>query len=350
MRKLLAILFLFPLLCFGQSKTPLLRPLLQSNGDGNQFAWTNLGGIRVVANSVQRPIFENSGDGYRIVPLNNLQGSSLTIGDSSGNTLPDYIPWIGLDWSTNETSFSIIDANGRGVAITATSNTLSTVGDFNFQTPQTMAGAVIRSTFTASPAIDVSQVWNNGATLFKGATFWFTNTASLSGSLLFEVGLGNQSYFKINRDSSITSFGPISASSFTGNGANITALNGTQVTSGTVPIARLGISLGSSFTTLTDGATITWTMDATKDVQNATVTLGGARTLAFSGVAAGMSGRLIVKQDGTGGRSLALPATSKVSPNGTGGVGLTSAGGSIDCLTFFYDGANIFWVADKNFN
>src|SRR4051812_39272773 len=42
MRKLLTILFLFPLLCFGQNKTPLLRPVLQSNGDGGGFAWTNL--------------------------------------------------------------------------------------------------------------------------------------------------------------------------------------------------------------------------------------------------------------------------------------------------------------------
>lgn len=43
MRKLLAILFLFPLLCFGQgSKTPLNRAFLQSNMDGNQLSITNL--------------------------------------------------------------------------------------------------------------------------------------------------------------------------------------------------------------------------------------------------------------------------------------------------------------------
>jgi hypothetical protein len=42
MRKLLAILFLFPLLCFGQSKTPLNKAFLQSNMDGNGLAITNL--------------------------------------------------------------------------------------------------------------------------------------------------------------------------------------------------------------------------------------------------------------------------------------------------------------------
>jgi hypothetical protein len=41
MRKFLAILFLFPLICFGQNKTPLLRPYMQSNGDANGFSWTN---------------------------------------------------------------------------------------------------------------------------------------------------------------------------------------------------------------------------------------------------------------------------------------------------------------------
>src|SRR3954471_23985118 len=44
MRKLLAILFLFPLLCFGQSsKTPLNRSFLQSNMDANGLMITNSG-------------------------------------------------------------------------------------------------------------------------------------------------------------------------------------------------------------------------------------------------------------------------------------------------------------------
>lgn len=62
---------------------------------------------------------------------------------------------------------------------------------------------------------------------------------------------------------------------------------------------------------LTDAATITWTIDPTQTVQLGSVTLGGNRTLAFSGTTTpGMRFDLIVTQDGTGGRTLALPGTS----------------------------------------
>lgn len=104
-----------------------------------------------------------------------------------------------------------------------------------------------------------------------------------------------------------------------------------------------------SFTALTDGATITQTMLATKAVQNATVTLGGNRTLAFSGLAAGMSGVLIVKQDGTGSRTLTLPATSKVVDGGAGAITLTTTASAIDVLSWVYDGTNILWAKGLNF-
>jgi len=54
------------------------------------------------------------------------------------------------------------------------------------------------------------------------------------------------------------------------------------------------------FSSLTDGATITITCSTTKGHQNHFVTLAGNRTLAFSGLTAGMRGTIIVSQDGTG--------------------------------------------------
>lgn len=104
------------------------------------------------------------------------------------------------------------------------------------------------------------------------------------------------------------------------------------------------------FTALVDGATITATADVTKSRQNFTVTLGGNRTLAFSGMAAGMEGNLIVRQDGTGSRTLVLPATSKVISGGSGAVTLTTTASAIDILSFVYDGSNYFWTIGKNFN
>jgi hypothetical protein len=103
----------------------------------------------------------------------------------------------------------------------------------------------------------------------------------------------------------------------------------------------------SSYATLTDGPTITWNLTAT--VNNARVTLGGARTLAITGAVDGMSGTLIVTQDVSGGRTLALPATSRVVNNGGGAVSLSVSGGSIDVLTFVYANVVFYWTYGNNF-
>lgn len=105
-----------------------------------------------------------------------------------------------------------------------------------------------------------------------------------------------------------------------------------------------------AFETLTDGATITLTCDATKAVQNTTVTLAGNRTLAISGAANGMTGAIIVKQDATGSRTLALPAGSIVIDGGSGTITLTTAASAIDVLAWVYDGTNYIWSYGTNFN
>lgn len=99
--------------------------------------------------------------------------------------------------------------------------------------------------------------------------------------------------------------------------------------------------------TLTDGATITWTVTGGN---NATVTIAGNRTLAISGAAAGDYGTLRVVQDATGGRTLTLPGASKVVNGGTGAITLSSAANAIDLLNFYYDGTNYYWSYGVNFN
>jgi hypothetical protein len=112
----------------------------------------------------------------------------------------------------------------------------------------------------------------------------------------------------------------------------------------------LAADFAPAYATLTDGATITLTCAATKVVQNATVTLGGNRTLAIASAANGMTGVLIVKQDGTGSRTLTLPAGSKVIAGGAGAVTLSTAANSIDVLAWVYDGTNYLWTIGKNYN
>lgn len=107
-------------------------------------------------------------------------------------------------------------------------------------------------------------------------------------------------------------------------------------------------ALSPAFETLTDGATITWAF-ANERVRNATVTLGGNRTLAFTGILNGATGVLIVKQDGTGSRTLTLPAGSVVIGGGGGAVTLTTTANAGDVLSFYYDGTNYWWTYGKNF-
>ena len=107
--------------------------------------------------------------------------------------------------------------------------------------------------------------------------------------------------------------------------------------------------LNPPFITLADAATVTWTVSAAQVTQNATVTIAGNRTLAFSGIVAGMNGTLKVIQGTGGSRTLALPAGSKVINGGAGAVVLSTAVSAIDILTWIYDGVNYFWTFGKNY-
>lgn len=102
-------------------------------------------------------------------------------------------------------------------------------------------------------------------------------------------------------------------------------------------------------TALTDAATITWTVNPQTPNQMAKVTLGGNRTLAISGAVAGMQGKLLVKQDGTGSRTLTLPAGSKVAGGGAGAIALTATANATDELIWEYDGTNYFWSSKLNY-
>ncbi len=63
-----------------------------------------------------------------------------------------------------------------------------------------------------------------------------------------------------------------------------------------------------------------------------------------------MYGLLKVVQDGTGSRTLTLPAGSKVI-NGGGGVALlTTTANAVDILTYFYDGSTFWWTIGNNYN
>lgn len=104
-----------------------------------------------------------------------------------------------------------------------------------------------------------------------------------------------------------------------------------------------------TFVALTDAGTIGWTVTGSK-VNNASVTLGGARALTITGAVSGSQGVLIVKQDNTGARTLSLPANSKVVNSGSGTWTPTAAANSIDVLAWIYDGTNYYWTVGKTYS
>lgn len=96
---------------------------------------------------------------------------------------------------------------------------------------------------------------------------------------------------------------------------------------------------------LTDGASIAWNV---ANGAAASVTLGGNRTLANpSGLQAGGTYVLIVKQDATGSRTLAYGSAYKW-PGGTAPT-LSTAANAVDVLTFISDGTALYGVAAKAF-
>jgi hypothetical protein len=94
---------------------------------------------------------------------------------------------------------------------------------------------------------------------------------------------------------------------------------------------------------LTDGSTITWNFNSGA---NATVTLGGARTLAITGMEAGDTGLILVKQDQAGGKTLALPGGSIIV--GGGAYTASAAPGATDILGVYFDGAAYWWTIGYN--
>ena len=140
----------------------------------------------------------------------------------------------------------------------------------------------------------------------------------------------------------------------TGNGGNAATLNpytGQMSVSG-LTAQGYGITspiYASTPQNLTDGATIAWNP---LNGLNASVTLGGDRTLNFSNsLIAGSYGTLVVTQDITGGRTLTLPsAANKVlGSSSTTTIALSTAAGAKDIVNFYYDGTNYFWNVGQGY-
>ncbi len=103
------------------------------------------------------------------------------------------------------------------------------------------------------------------------------------------------------------------------------------------------------FTTLTDGATITWNFgpESANDGKKVQFTLGGNRTLAIANMVDGDIGIMRVVQDGTGSRTLALPANS-FAANGATSLSLSTGANTIDIVVVLRVGSNYYFFVRNN--
>ena len=102
--------------------------------------------------------------------------------------------------------------------------------------------------------------------------------------------------------------------------------------------------------TLTDEAIVKWNL---RKGYNASLILGGNRTLRLDQLTKGDYGTIRLVQDNTGiAHTLTLPTeyTNKVANSGGGVLTLSGgAGGEIDIATFYYDGITLYWTLSTSF-
>jgi hypothetical protein len=148
-----------------------------------------------------------------------------------------------------------------------------------------------------------------------------------------------------NRVAKFTSSADIGNSNINDNGSTITML--THM-SGTTAIFTGNVQIGgqawATQGNLTDGGSIAWNLDTTPNSQ---VTLAGNRALANpTGMKAGGTYYLIIRQDATGNRTLTYGSAYKFA-NTTAPI-LTTTANAVDILTFISDGTNMYGVHTPN--
>lgn len=120
-----------------------------------------------------------------------------------------------------------------------------------------------------------------------------------------------------------------------------------DITAATITAAKMA---PTTFDAQTDAATITWAIASVLNAQ-ATVTLGGNRTLNISNPVVGGNYVFKITQDGTGSRTLTkgTGCTFKELGSSAATFGLSTAANTVDVLTFTFDGTNCYATVGKDY-
>jgi hypothetical protein len=311
---------------------------------------TSAGVVKQVSlNQLNKKDSTTASNGLTLVNKDVQLGGSLTKKDTITTSATNTLAIAGLQ-SGSITTDSILVANGTSNAIARISvNQLNPISGL---LPATKTNSIDNTTF--------GQTWtwtglgtSSGLTLNANSNtstngiFSVANTAASGTGIVARIQSNSTAGTGVtvlaNGNVGVGNSAPASVTSTTNNTPTSASTN-TLAVNGTVdapiyasPVQALGSKTGS----------FTWDVSLGA---NASVTLTGNGTLALSNQKKGMYGLIIVSQDATGGRTLTLPAGSKVINGGAGAATLTTTGSASDILTFYYDGTNYWWTIGNNYN
>jgi hypothetical protein len=172
-----------------------------------------------------------------------------------------------------------------------------------------------------------------GSGLSGGGTIAATRTLTLdTGSVHFLDGVKKE----LNTDGVISGSLQITGLGYATTGSN--AFKNNQIVTGSLTVTGNGEFGGQAFSIIHDQGTVSTTTNIDWDLSNVrTITLGASViTLTFSNPKPGATYTLIIKQDGTGNRTIGWPTIRW--PGGTPPT-LTSVLNSVDVVTLIYDGS-----------